>query len=71
MPGEKELALRAHDESIESVNKGNFLQLLDLITKDDVIANVVQQHCSAKEANGINRLNLIQSGKDAGNYNLD
>lgn len=48
MPGEKELALRAHDESIESVNKGNFLQLLDLITKDDGIENVVQQHCSAK-----------------------
>lgn len=48
MPGEKELALRTHDESIESVNKGNFLQLLDLITKDDGIENVVQQHCSAK-----------------------
>lgn len=44
MPGEKELALRGHDGSIESVNKGNILQLLDLITKDGVRANVVRQH---------------------------
>lgn len=43
MPREKELALRGHDGSIESVNKGNILQLLDLITKDDIRANVVWQ----------------------------
>ena len=44
MPREKELALRGHDGSIEPVNKGNILQLLDLITKQGVIANVVWQH---------------------------
>lgn len=44
MPEEKELALRGHDGSIESVNKGNILQLLDLITKDGVGANAVWQH---------------------------
>lgn len=42
MPGEKELALRGHDGSIESVNKRNIIQLLDLITKDGVRANVWQ-----------------------------
>lgn len=49
MPREKELALRGHDRSIESVNKGNISQLLDLITKDSVRANVVQQHVAQKK----------------------
>lgn len=68
MPGEKELAPRGHDGSIESVNKGNILQLLDLITKDGVIANVVAA-CSTKQANTTKRLNVIQNKKNASNYN--
>lgn len=69
MPGEKELALRGHDGSREAVNKGNILQLLDLITKDSVRANVVQQHVAQKKANNTNRLYGIKNKKNVGNCN--
>lgn len=34
----KKIALKGHDESIESVNKRNFLELFDLITTEDLLA---------------------------------
>lgn len=34
----KKKALKGHDESIESVNKRNFLELFDLITTEDLLA---------------------------------
>lgn len=34
----KKIALKGHDESIESVNKRNFLELFDLITTEDLSA---------------------------------
>lgn len=37
VPGKK-IALKGHDESIESVNKRNFLELFDLITTEDLSA---------------------------------
>lgn len=38
VPGKKKKALKGHDESIESVNKRNFLELFDLITTKDLSA---------------------------------
>lgn len=37
MPGKK-IAVKGYDESIESVNKRNFLELFDLITTEDLSA---------------------------------
>lgn len=37
VPGKK-IALKGHDESIESVNKRNFLELFDLITTEGLSA---------------------------------
>lgn len=34
----KEIALKGYDESTESVNKRNFLELFDLITTEDLSA---------------------------------
>lgn len=38
VPREKKIALKGHDESIESVDKRNFLELFDLITSDNLSA---------------------------------
>lgn len=43
--GRKHKTLKGHDESIESVNKRNFLELFDLITTEDlstVFVNVLR-----------------------------
>lgn len=37
----KKIALKGHDESIESVNKRNFVELFDLITTKDLLGVVV------------------------------
>lgn len=34
----KKIALKDHDESIESVNKRDFLELYDLITRENLLA---------------------------------
>lgn len=34
----KKKAIKGHDESIESVNKRNFLEIFDLITTEDLLA---------------------------------
>lgn len=38
VPGKKKIELKGYDESIESVNKRNFLELFDLITTEDLSA---------------------------------
>lgn len=38
VPGKKKNSSKSHDESIESVNKRNFLELFDLITTEDLSA---------------------------------
>ena len=38
VPGTKKKAIKGYDESIESVNKRNFLEIFDLITTEGLLA---------------------------------